>query len=530
MGLSHTSPAQAGPGNESFTSSTPAAGSENRTISPPLMSMFSDLLGADLNQTNPFALPPASNSSAGSETEEVVTTRGPDSLWDLLGPTQDDRRPTRKRIRVTTASPFISRRPWRPTRKRIPPTTPSPFFMGRPARRPVTDPPTTTTTTMSPVTRRRPRGPMLGMDLDTDTYRRPTRRPPQRRPSASQPNDPFGFSGGYQGNDIFAFPQHQSGESAGGDKSGNSQKITTSTTTTTTTPQSTTTEKPAEVIIIAPNVRAELGMSPTNNLKVTCHAFQAWGWSYMSLSRYEGTGHVAEAVEFLGGVYFEDEFPFIPIDSRMSHHRVHRDKERISFTLESQYAMCEDKGTYLCEIIVNGSIWSKDFDVDIRKKPDVPVLTVPSDIIAGEEVTFTTTWNAGAPLMGTVVHNIIKGFTNLPNYIRNETTATKKKSCEMIVKNSYMVRPDLSWNGTQIQVSIVPYKTATPKMLETLGMLDHEVVTLSVISNDTCVGHTNMILPHPYTCRKYINCNYGIIKVEKCRDKKCFHPLQLACY
>ena len=44
------------------------------------------------------------------------------------------------------------------------------------------------------------------------------------------------------------------------------------------------------VIIIAPDVTAELGMSPTNNLKVTCHAFQAWGWTYMSLSRYEGTG------------------------------------------------------------------------------------------------------------------------------------------------------------------------------------------------------------------------------------------------
>ena len=77
---------------------------------------------------------------------------------------------------------------------------------------------------------------------------------------------------------------------------------------------------------------------------------------------------MAEAVEFLGGVYIFDEFPFIPIDSRMSHHRVHRDKDRVSLTLESQYAVCEDKGTYLCEIIVNGSIWSKDFNVDIRSE------------------------------------------------------------------------------------------------------------------------------------------------------------------
>ena len=80
------------------------------------------------------------------------------------------------------------------------------------------------------------------------------------------------------------------------------------------------------------------------------------------------SGHIAEAVEFLGGVYIFDELPFIPIDSRMSHHRVHRDKDRVSLTLESQYAMCEDKGTYLCEIIVNGSVWSKDFNVDIRSE------------------------------------------------------------------------------------------------------------------------------------------------------------------
>nr|KAG5708292.1 hypothetical protein BaRGS_021226 [Batillaria attramentaria] len=271
-------------------------------------------------------------------------------------------------------------------------------------------------------------------------------------------------------------------------------------------------------------------MSPTNNLKVTCHAFQAWGWTFMSLSRYEGTGHVAEAVEFLGGVYIFDEFPFIPIDSRMSHHRVHRDKDRVSLTLESQYAVCEDKGTYLCEIIVNGSIWSKDFHVDIRKKPDVPVLKVPSDIISGQEVTFTTTWNAGFPLMGTIVHEVVKGQTNLPKYITDEKTNTRNLKCEVIVENSYKVKPDVSWNGTEIQVSILPTREAPPKMVELLEMLGQETVTLSVIRNDTCVGHENRILPHPYTCSKYINCQFGNLKVERCPEKKCFHRLQLTCY
>jgi hypothetical protein len=79
-------------------------------------------------------------------------------------------------------------------------------------------------------------------------------------------------------------------------------------------------------------------------------------------------GHVAEAVEFLGGVYVYDEMPFIPIDSRMNHHRVHRDSDRVSLTLESQYAVCEDGGTYLCEIIVNASMWSKNFTVDVRSQ------------------------------------------------------------------------------------------------------------------------------------------------------------------
>ena len=72
---------------------------------------------------------------------------------------------------------------------------------------------------------------------------------------------------------------------------------------------------------------------------------------------------------------------------------------------------------------------------NVTEKPDVPVLSVPSDIISGEEVTFTTTWNAGSPLMGTIVHDIIKGFTNLPNYIRNETTTTRQQKCEIIVQN-----------------------------------------------------------------------------------------------
>ena len=49
-------------------------------------------------------------------------------------------------------------------------------------------------------------------------------------------------------------------------------------------------------------------------------------------------------------------------------------------------------------------------------------------------------------------------------------------------------------------------------------------------ADDTCVGHKNMILPHPYTCHKYISCNYGILKVERCPEKKCFHRLQLSCY
>ncbi|XP_025079663.1 uncharacterized protein LOC112555456 isoform X3 [Pomacea canaliculata] len=346
--------------------------------------------------------------------------------------------------------------------------------------------------------------------------------------------DPLGFPissdnthttdhAGDDGSNLFAFPRRNR-------NSAHKPATPSITTTTTKRPTTTTTEKPAEVIIIAPDVTADLGMSPTNSLKVTCHAFQAWGWTYMSLSRFEGTGNATDAVEFLGGVYIFDEFPFIPIDSRMSHHRVHRDTDRVTLTLESQYAVCEDKGTYLCEIIVNGSTWSKTFNVDIRKKPDMPKLKVPGDLISGEEATFVTTWNAGYPLMGTIVHEITKGYTNLPKHATKEQTTTRVMKCEIIVTNSYTVIPDVTWNATEIQVSILPRRDATPKMLQTLEVLDKQTVTLSVLRSDICVGNTNMILPHPYTCTKFINCNDGIVKVQTCPEKTCFHRLQLTCY
>lgn len=52
------------------------------------------------------------------------------------------------------------------------------------------------------------------------------------------------------------------------------------------------------VKIIAPDVVAEIGMSPTSNLKVTCTAQKAWGWTYIAISRYEGDSEFS--LEFLG--------------------------------------------------------------------------------------------------------------------------------------------------------------------------------------------------------------------------------------
>lgn len=52
------------------------------------------------------------------------------------------------------------------------------------------------------------------------------------------------------------------------------------------------------VKLTAPDVVAEIGMGPANNLKVMCTAEKAWGWTYMAISRYEGDSQYS--LEFLG--------------------------------------------------------------------------------------------------------------------------------------------------------------------------------------------------------------------------------------
>ena len=49
---------------------------------------------------------------------------------------------------------------------------------------------------------------------------------------------------------------------------------------------------------------------------------------------------------------------------------------------------------------------------------------------------------------------------------------------------SYTVRPDMTWNGTQIQVSVIPNREASAKMAESIKMLDKEVVSLSVLKSE----------------------------------------------
>ncbi|RUS73936.1 hypothetical protein EGW08_018308 [Elysia chlorotica] len=295
-----------------------------------------------------------------------------------------------------------------------------------------------------------------------------------------------------------------------------------------------------KIEMLTKDVVAEIGMSPSNNLKISCTARKAWGWTYMSLSRYEGDSQFS--LEFLGGVEKRDEWPFIPIDSRMSDFSLHRDESQVTLTLETKYAMCEDKGRYLCEIVVNRTFHSKTFNVDVRKKPDPPVLSFPEDAFEGDVIWIVTTWDAGNPLIGHIVHDVVKGFRGeyetfsgfserLPFSAADEQTISWKKDCTIMVENKYSVRPSLAWNGTEIIARIVANENATDFQGRVIERVRSHRRTLTVLNKSVCLDKTGLRVEHPYTCNKYITCYSNGPRVNACPHLMCFDvKLQICRY
>lgn len=52
----------------------------------------------------------------------------------------------------------------------------------------------------------------------------------------------------------------------------------------------------------------------------------------------------------------------------MSDFALHRDEDQVTLALETKYAICEDKGRYLCEVKVNRTMFLKTFNVDVRSR------------------------------------------------------------------------------------------------------------------------------------------------------------------
>ncbi|BFZ00522.1 hypothetical protein BsWGS_03561 [Bradybaena similaris] len=278
---------------------------------------------------------------------------------------------------------------------------------------------------------------------------------------------------------------------------------------------------------MAPDVVAEIGMSPTSNLKVTCTAQKAWGWTYIAISRYEGDSEFS--LEFLGGVDKSDEWPFIPIDSRMSDFTLHRDDDQVTFSLETKYALCEDKGRYLCEVKVNRTFFSKTFNVDVKKRPEQPELKFPEDVFEGQNVWLVTTWDAGNPVIGYIVHDIVKGFTGLPYASTQESTKAWYKDCAVIMENRYVVTPELSWNGTEIIAHILPKDNATIYERSIVERVKYDRKTMTVLDKKICEGQTSPRIAHPYRSDKYITCYSSGPSVTKCPDNHVFDEIMKVC-
>ncbi|XP_013079004.2 uncharacterized protein LOC106064896 [Biomphalaria glabrata] len=288
-----------------------------------------------------------------------------------------------------------------------------------------------------------------------------------------------------------------------------------------------TTRKPPKIVLIANDVVAEIGMSVSQGLKVGCSAKEAWGWTYMAISRYEGDNNFS--VEFLGGVEKRDEWPFIPIDSRMSDFTLHRDDEMVNLVLETKFAMCEDKGRYLCEVIVNSTFFTRTFNVDVKKKPEKPVLSFPDDIFAGQTVWITTTWDAGNPMIGHIVHDIVKGFVDLPFVSKNERTTSWYKDCAIMVENKYSVVPEVNWNGTEIIARIEAGPKATALQKSIIERLKFDRKVMVILDANMCQGKQGDKLAHPYNKEKFVTCGSGGPTVEACPELQHFDTKMKKC-
>ena len=64
----------------------------------------------------------------------------------------------------------------------------------------------------------------------------------------------------------------------------------------------------------------------------------------------------------------------------MSDFQLHKDDSQVTLGLETKYAMCEDRGRYLCEVIVNNTFYAKTFNVDVKSENSIGFSTGMSDL------------------------------------------------------------------------------------------------------------------------------------------------------
>ncbi|XP_062618598.1 uncharacterized protein LOC134280195 isoform X2 [Saccostrea cucullata] len=258
---------------------------------------------------------------------------------------------------------------------------------------------------------------------------------------------------------------------------------------------------------------------------LSCRLLHVGAWTSISIYKHASNGNTSRILI----AYNDSANP--EVEKEVSHRfRATIDKPskyEVNITLWVYSLECGDEGQFSCTAVVPFAVPEAFGRLNIKAKPDVPTITIPTEIIDSREPRewFKCEGNVGYP-KGKMYWEIrLRGSAEFTSQIpfQNKPDHENTTDCKSFVTNEFRFTPNRKHDGMEVRC-VVENKDTMPN-----GRKLYTTKEIHVIPANFCAGVSRDKRAHPNNCYQYIQCHDGYTYVQRCSIGLCFNPETQEC-
>ncbi|XP_061167653.1 uncharacterized protein LOC133176554 [Saccostrea echinata] len=258
---------------------------------------------------------------------------------------------------------------------------------------------------------------------------------------------------------------------------------------------------------------------------LSCRLLHVGAWTSISIYKHASNGNKSRILI----AYNDSTNP--EVEKEVSHRfRATIDKPskyEVNITLWVYSLECKDEGQFSCTADVPFAVPEAFGRLNIKAKPDVPSITIPTEIIDSREPRewFKCEGNVGYP-KGKMYWEIrLRGNAEFTNQIPFQTKRDHENTtnCKSYVTNEFRFTPNKKHDGMEVRC-VVENQDTMPS-----GRRLYTTKKIHVIPANFCAGISRDKRAHPNNCYQYIQCHDGYTYVQRCSIGLCFNPETQEC-